>query len=126
MKIAIVGSREFPRLDLVSDYVQALPTSTVVVSGGATGVDTVAENSARKKGLEVVIFRPEWKKYGRAAGFLRNYKVVEEAEKVIAFWDERSRGTQHVIAAARKKRKPLEVGVLRGNSIEWRLNWEYA
>ena len=51
MKIAIVGSRTFENLQLVRDIVAALPANSIVVSGGAPGVDTVAVRAAEARGL---------------------------------------------------------------------------
>ncbi len=48
-RIAIVGSRGLPRPDLIEAFVASLPAGTVVVSGGARGVDTVAEQAARER-----------------------------------------------------------------------------
>jgi predicted Rossmann fold nucleotide-binding protein DprA/Smf involved in DNA uptake len=56
-RVAIVGAREHPRLDLVREYVRSMPPGTVVVSGGAAGVDRVAEATAVERGLRVVSYR---------------------------------------------------------------------
>jgi hypothetical protein len=109
MRIAIVGSRGYPDLDEVRAFVRSLPSGTVVVSGGAHGVDAVAENEARKCGLTVDIYLADWKNRGGAAGFLRNHTIVENADEVVAFWDGVSRGTSHTIAIARRKGKPVTI-----------------
>lgn len=57
MKIAIVGSRNWPDVSIVRRYVDCLPADTVVVSGGARGVDLAAEGQARRCGLEVASYR---------------------------------------------------------------------
>lgn len=109
MKIAIVGSREYRHLGLVVKYVKSLPADTVIVSGGARGVDSVAANTARDCGLEVEIIPALWHVYGRQAGMIRNGEIVRKADQVIAFWDETSRGTLDSIQKARALKKPLEV-----------------
>ena len=110
MKIAIVGSRGYPYPALVEAYVDSLPEDTVVVSGGAADVDTIATSRARARGLpEPLIFLPDWKRYGRAAGPIRNEEIVRNAGAVTAFWDEKSRGTASTIRLARKYRKPLTI-----------------
>lgn len=43
MRVAIIGSRRFPYPIVVVDFVRSLPAGTVVVSGGAPGVDSWAE-----------------------------------------------------------------------------------
>src|SRR3546814_6456627 len=69
--IAIVGSRSYPRPDLVQAYVAGLPGGCVVVSGGAPGVDSVAEAAAKAAGLETVVFHADWESLGRRAGPIR-------------------------------------------------------
>ena len=109
MKIAIVGSRKFKRLDAVREFVEKLPEGTVVVTGGAKGVDRVAEMAAAGCGLETVVFLPKWAKYGKRAGFVRNERIVEMVDEVVAFWDGESKGTEHTIGLARESGKPVRV-----------------
>lgn len=109
MKIAIVGSRKYQDLEKVIDYVKNLPEGTVIVSGGASGVDTVAENAARARGLGVISIKPDWKTYGKAAGPIRNQEIVNQSDKLIAFWDGESRGTQSSIRFAQKKGIEVEI-----------------
>jgi predicted Rossmann fold nucleotide-binding protein DprA/Smf involved in DNA uptake len=109
MRIAIVGSREYAKLDAVRKFVAELPADTVIVSGGARGVDSAAEQAARARGLEVKIFPALWGQYGKRAGFLRNRQIVEASDKVVAFWDGLSAGTLSTIQLATDAKKPVEV-----------------
>jgi hypothetical protein len=109
MRLAIVGSRGFPKLDQVRRYVQGLPKDTVVISGGARGVDEVAAEEARACGLEVEIYFPQYDVYGRSATFKRNDQIVEACDKLIAFWDGTSRGTTYTFTKASRDGKLLEV-----------------
>jgi hypothetical protein len=113
MRVAIVGSRKFKRLDLVRQRVRELARvyddSLVIVSGGASGVDTAAEYEARKLGIPVTVHIAEWKFYGRRAGPIRNARIVDDSDIVIAFWDGQSRGTKSSMNFARSMVKPLEV-----------------
>lgn len=109
MKIAIVGSRNYPDLEVVRQFVREQPTTTCIVSGGAKGVDRAAEDEARRRGLEVEIHFPDWDVHGKSAGFIRNRAIVESADEVVAFWDGTSRGTKHSIDLAHKAGKPVRV-----------------
>ena len=109
MKIAIVGSRDWPNAKAVIDYVNALPPDSVIVSGGALGVDTFAEIAAQKRGLEVEVYRADWAKYGKRAGMMRNADIVNAADCVVAFHYRASRGTANTINRARRAGKPVEV-----------------
>jgi hypothetical protein len=107
-RIAVVGSRGYPRLDDVRVYVRTIERSATVISGGARGVDIVAVDEARRLGMECETYHADWTK-GRGAGFARNAVLVERATEVVAFWDGVSKGTAHTIALARKAGKPVTV-----------------
>lgn len=108
-RVAIVGSRDYPDLDAVRRFVASLPDGTVVVSGGARGVDRTAENAALARGLSVESYPADWQAHGKAAGYLRNQTIVAVSDCVVAFHDGRSPGTAHTIQIAREKGKPVEV-----------------
>lgn len=55
--VAIVGARNHPHPSMVREYVRSLPKGTVVVSGGARGVDDAAESTASAIGLTVHVYR---------------------------------------------------------------------
>lgn len=108
-RVAIVGSRDYPWAERVRLYVAGLPDGTEVISGGARGVDRIAETAAIARGLKVLSLKAKWDKHGKAAGFLRNTDIVACCDRVVAFWDGQSRGTLDTITKAREARKPVEV-----------------
>ena len=105
MKIAVVGSRSIT----VADLRKYLSDCEEIVSGGAVGVDSCAAEYAQKNGLKLTVFLPEYHTYGRAAPIVRNKKIVEYADKVLAFWDGSSKGTLSVIKYAEKIGKPCGI-----------------
>lgn len=109
MRIAVVGSRDYKNLEDVKEYIRSLPPETVVISGGARGVDRTAAKEAREQGLKVIEILPDWDKYGKSAGYRRNILIVEEAEKVVAFWDGKSKGTEHTVRIAMDEGKDVEI-----------------
>ena len=108
-KVAIIGSRGYPQLSQVRAYVEKLPADTTVVSGGARGVDTAAEISARLRGLAVEVYAPDYAAHGGRAPLVRNRKIVNAADTVTAFWDGQSTGTAHTIRLARQLGKAVEI-----------------
>lgn len=108
-RVAIIGSRKFPQLKAVEAFVDGLPAGTVVISGGAVGVDLTAEIAAKTRGLEVISFPAQWGLHGRRAGFIRNQLIVNEADIIVAFWDGKSKGTSHTVSLAKKAKKPVLV-----------------
>lgn len=112
MRLAIVGSRSFTDTSFAFDILDRLRASTpvdLVVSGGAAGADTIAELWARARSITARVFKPDWTRHGRKAGFLRNIAIVTNADKLIAFWDGASRGTLHSINLARLRNIPVQV-----------------
>ena len=110
MNIAIVGSRGYADPVAVREFVRSAPEGTVIVSGHCpNSPDWWAEEEARKRGLDCMIFPADWKKYGKSAGFKRNKDIVVAADLVVAFWDGASRGTQNTIKLARDAGKEVMV-----------------
>lgn len=110
MKVAIIGSRGFPRPNLVRGLVRRLPSDTIVVSGACpNSPDEWAADEARLTWLKVIEYPAEWDKHGKRAGFLRDIKIIQEADRVVAFWDGVSKGTKHGIDEARRLGKPLMI-----------------
>ena len=108
MKLAVVGSRTWSDYALLCRTLDAIgPTS--IISGGARGADAFAEAYAQTRKLPLVVFHPDWKRDGRGAGFKRNAYIVDAADKVIVFWDGKSRGAAHTMELARKAGKLLRV-----------------
>ena len=61
--VAVVGSREFKdnwAKNAIEQFVNALPASCTLVSGGATGADTFAEKAAKARGLKTLIHNARW------------------------------------------------------------------
>jgi hypothetical protein len=97
--------------------VESLPTETIVVSGGAKGVDQWAEEAARLHGLEVVVFRADWKRLGSKAGPLRNKEIVDSVSEVIDFWDMASRGTLNTVVLAVEAGRAVTIFDPEGNEV---------
>ena len=75
----------------------------------AVGVDTCVAQYAKEKGIKLIVFLPQYKLYGRAAPIVRNKEIVDYADKIVAFWNGRSKGTLSVIKYAEKTGKPCKV-----------------
>lgn len=109
MKIAVIGSRNFKDQKLLRTILDAETQMMELITGGAVGADTMAENWAKEKRLPVKIIKPDYKKFGNYAPLERNNQIINSAEKVIAFWDGQSKGTQYVIKECQRLRKPIKV-----------------
>lgn len=103
MRVIIAGSRGINDYEIVEDAIKEsqFPIS-VVVSGGAKGVDALGELYAESMNIPLHVFEPAWDVHGRAAGPIRNRKMAENADALIAIWDGKSRGTKNMIETAEK------------------------
>ena len=107
-RVIIAGGRESQDYALLKEkceyYLQnKLQTDTVViVSGHASGADSLGERFAQEHGLQIELHPADWAKHGRAAGPIRNKEMAESADALIAFWDGQSRGTKNMIDQARQ------------------------
>ena len=112
MKIAIVGGRDFLDYELLKKelgkFIDENGISLCsIVSGGAKGADTLAEKFATEMGVEMIVFKPDFEKFGRGAALARNTQIVECADTVFAFWDGKSTGTNDSIKKTEKLGKKL-------------------
>ena len=99
MKLLIAGSRGIKKYDLEG----LVPKETeIIITGGADGIDTLAEQYADKKHLSKLILRPRYDLYEKFAPLKRNEKMVEICDLALIIWDGRSRGTRYTADYARK------------------------
>ncbi|MBO5281479.1 MAG: hypothetical protein J6B55_09785 [Clostridia bacterium] len=104
MKLLIVGSRSIEKFDLspyVSDEVDT------IISGGAVGIDSLAERYADEHRLSKYIIRPRYDLFGRSAPLRRNEQMVDMADALLVVWDGHSKGTQHTLKYAKRNNKPI-------------------
>ena len=113
-RLGIVGSRNFNDFNLFAKGIVEIYKiykcyPTLVVSGGAKGADTLGEIWADKNNIEKLIFKPEWNKYGKRAGIMRNTDIVENSDHILAFPSKYGRGTQDTIRKAELKNIPCTI-----------------
>lgn len=110
MRVLVCGSRSWKDGKAIRKRLSELPRSTIILHGGARGADMLADAAARGLGMSVMEYKPDFNRYGRGAPLVRNVIMLEEKpDLVIAFWDGKSTGTQHVIDNAMKKGIAVEV-----------------
>lgn len=107
MRLIIAGSRDVtPNLYTLDDYAVSAEAAwgeiTTILVGGARGTDQIAETWARDVGLHVEVHPADWTRHGRSAGPRRNREMARQADALLAFWDQKSRGTENMIEQARR------------------------
>jgi hypothetical protein len=112
MKIGIIGSRTFNKYNLLTGLMNRLNSKLdvkAIVSGGAKGADSLGEKWANENGIETIIYLPNWDLYKKRAGFIRNELIVKESDLIVAFWDQKSKGTLHSINLCKTLNTPCYV-----------------
>lgn len=113
----VAGSRSFgdyPMLCERLDYFLQHKQGVVIVSGGARGADSLAEEYAQSHGFQSVVIKADWDRYGKSAGFRRNRQMFEFIKKepergCVCFWDGLSRGTADDIKLSAEYGVPCRV-----------------
>lgn len=96
----MVGSRTITEAEL-EKYIPE--EATVILSGGAKGVDTLAEEYADRHGLKKEILLPDYDLFGKSAPLVRDRQIVDKADLVVAIWDGNSPGTRYTIEYAKRQ-----------------------
>lgn len=111
IKIAIVGSRSYKFQEqfniLLSRELDRLHIERwQLISGGAKGIDTMAEifySRCLSKSLPSIIIRPDYCNLNynpKIAPLIRNREIARQCDLMIAFWDGLSGGTANAISWA--------------------------
>lgn len=111
MKLLIAGSRsmadEWLVFTVIDKYVKEKHANEIVeiISGGALGVDRLAEKWAASRNHFITVYKADWKKYGKSAGVIRNQLMVDACDDALIIWDGESKGTAHTIRMLEKAGK---------------------
>ncbi len=109
MKVAVIGSRSIESID-ISKYIP--DDTSLIISGGALGIDSLAEKYADENGIEKLIILPDYEFYGKGAPLIRDRLIVDHADIVIAIWDGRSAGTEYTINYAKQQSVPCRIYII--------------
>lgn len=115
MRTIIAGSRVFTDYKYLCNVMKSINIGwiTVIISGGAKGIDSLGIRYAKENRLPCEIFLPEWDKFGKRAGIIRNCKMGDAADALIAIWDGKSRGTKHMIDYAMNSKRIKKIFVIK-------------
>lgn len=105
MKVIIAGGRTFNDYNKLSSYCDHILQNqqiVEIVSGVARGADLLGEKYAKEKEYNIKQFPANWDEHGKAGGYIRNEEMAKYADALIAFWDGKSKGTEHMINLAKK------------------------
>lgn len=102
-KVLVCGGRKYhnkTRIERVLDNMKS--RIACVVTGGATGVDFYATRWAVSNETKVSVYPAEWTKYNRAAGHIRNQRMLDEEHPDLILAFPGGPGTANMVSRARE------------------------
>jgi hypothetical protein len=115
VKILICGSREWNNFDKIKNILLKYPQSneTIIIHGNCKGADKISGYLAKQLNMTVEIYSADWKKYGRAAGPIKNQQMLDEGNPEIcyAFHEniEISKGTKDMVNKCKLANIPVNI-----------------
>lgn len=112
VRVIICGGRHFKDYDRLESTMNDVMSKITpwcdvieIVSGHCEGADQLGELYAKNHGLPCKVFPAQWKKFGKAAGPIRNSEMVKYASEaempvVVAFRSPRTKGTNDTVKKA--------------------------
>ena len=113
VRVLICGSRDWNNAKLILERLSSIPRGSTLIHGGCRGADVFGAEIGKELGFDVMCFPAEWSKNGRAAGPLRNQRMIDEGKPdlILAFHNDidSSRGTKDMLGRAKKCGIPHEI-----------------
>ena len=104
MRVLVCGGRHFSDVEFVHSVLNNLHKKNIIttlIEGDARGADRIAGYWARKNRVTNEKFPADWKKYGNAAGPIRNSQMLEEGKPDLVVAFPGGRGTRNMIERAK-------------------------
>lgn len=112
MRVLVCGDRNWYDQALIDTALDALHASSkgpisVIIEGEARGADKMGRSWAERRNVLCLPFPADWRRYGKAAGHVRNKQQFDEGKPdlVLAFHDDiaGSKGTKHMVNYAKSQ-----------------------
>ena len=119
MKICIIGSRTLDKAEIVFPIIDKFlesykEKSITFLIGNAKGVDPLSKKFAEARGIDIVEFIPyhlldPTAVFNSKYFFVRTKQMINNADRVLAIWNMKSKGTEYGIKKKKKKEIPVSV-----------------
>jgi hypothetical protein len=83
------------------------PKDTVIISGGATGADSIAVDWAVIHWVPREVYKADWERHGKAAGPIRNKRMLVEGKPDMVLAFPGGPGTANMVDQALKAGVPV-------------------
>jgi hypothetical protein len=107
VRVIIAGSRTITNYTLLCEIMSAVEVMlgepiTLVLTGGAAGVDQMGERWAWSHKVQTKLYPTPWAEHGKAAGPIRNRQMASEADALVLLWDGKSPDSKNMLAEAQR------------------------
>jgi len=114
MKLLVTGGRDFDDFDFLKENLDKLLKEhgplECLIHGGAQGADFLAHKWAHLNNIEQKVYVADWKLYGRAAGIIRNKKMLEDGKPdLVAAFPTGGPGTKNMIEISQKAQIKVKI-----------------
>jgi SLOG family YspA-like protein len=110
MRVLVCGGRYYSDREALEKYLDALHSESpisLVIDGGASGADTLANQWAVERHIRAASFPADWRKHGKAAGPIRNQQMLDEGKPDVVVAFPGGRGTADMVARAKRAGVPV-------------------
>lgn len=111
LRVLVCGGRKFNNWHIFFQAIKDVvgwhgeyfpPKDLVIISGGAPGADELARILVKTFTIEYEEYAADWKKHGRAAGPIRNQKMLDEGKPDCVLAMPGGRGTADMVRRAKE------------------------
>lgn len=114
-RLIIAGSRYYTDYSTVEkdvDFIRSRHHIDTIVSGTARGVDTLGERYAKEHNINLMRFTPDWNRYGKRAGYIRNTEMANNADILLVIMYPDSKGSMLMYNIAKQKKLTIYKRIL--------------
>lgn len=107
MRVLVCGGRDYDNVARAEEVLDALDID-VIIEGGARGADNLGYQYAYRHDILVETFPARWDRHGKAAGPLRNQRMLDEGKPDLVVAFPGGRGTADMVRRAKKAGVPVK------------------
>ncbi|MEO1052261.1 MAG: SLOG family protein [Bacteroidota bacterium] len=89
VKLSVLGTRDFNDYELLKKELHKEAIDVIVV-GGKSGPDILAQEFALEMGIQTQVFLPDYKRHGKSANYQRNLEMIRNSTRIVVFWNKLS------------------------------------
>lgn len=110
-RVLVCGGRDYADQSMLFGVLDMLSEERVincVIQGGASGADKLARMWAISRNHHFDTFDADWRSLGKAAGPIRNQRMIDEGKPTLVLAFAGGRGTADMIGRARSAGIPVQ------------------